>query len=630
MFPDVVDGPASLPVEDPWCEVPWPPGPPVFDLPPSMGDTAPSGLFALELDHSTREPAGLSDAELVDAVIGFDRTAAWATARQYALLAEFHRRGDGEPGDVPVRAWAAQEVALAVTVSSGAAANRLAEADRFAGPLAETRALLAAGRIDAARARLICERTAVLDDAKTGEVQARVLPGAAGQTWAQLNAALRRAVLAVDAEGAAARHRWARAGRRVEVFDGDDGMATLWARLAATDATAAFEWVTRLARGMDTTCPVTGEQTKDPRGIDARRADVFTALLTGNLTITDPATGPAAGAVTVTPAPGDPVSGDPGSATRASTAPTSAGGAAGDGVSAGPAPAGPAAADTEPGSTGPATTSPAATDPDRTGAASTGAAQGDDTEASDTEASDTEAVASESVASGEAADSAAADGATSDGAVTATAAATVPGPTPRVYAKPVGADRPLIQILMPYSTMTGADDEPCELVGYGPLPAPLARDLAAKAGAVWRRIVTDPLSGAVLDVGRTSYRPPAALAEFVRARDVVCRNPRCRRPAPTCELDHVVEWQDGGVTAEHNLCLVCVRHHDLKEAPGWQVVLHEDRRLEWITPTGHHYWSRPHDHRPTPPATPPRATAPPPGPAADQQHAETDDDEPPF
>ena len=162
--------------------------------------------------------------------------------------------------------------------------------------------------------------------------------------------------------------------------------------------------------------------------------------------------------------------------------------------------------------------------------------------------------------------------------------------------------------------MTGTDDEPCELAGSGPIHAHLARDLAAQTGAVWRRIVTDPLTGTVLNVGRTTYRPPAALAEHVRARDMGCRNPRCRKPATTCELDHVTEWQDGGVTAEHNLCALCVRHHDLKEAPGWRVVLHDDRTLEWITPTGHRYRSRPHDHRTPSPEPTPRSEADRPGP----------------
>ncbi len=52
-------------------------GPPTFDPPPSMSDTAPSGLFALELEFATTDPGLLTDADLVDAVVGFDRITAW-------------------------------------------------------------------------------------------------------------------------------------------------------------------------------------------------------------------------------------------------------------------------------------------------------------------------------------------------------------------------------------------------------------------------------------------------------------------------------------------------------------------------------------------------------------------------
>jgi hypothetical protein len=62
-------------------------------------------------------------------------------------------------------------------------------------------------------------------------------------------------------------------------------------------------------------------------------------------------------------------------------------------------------------------------------------------------------------------------------------------------------------------------------------------------------------------------------------------------------LDHVVEWQHDGATCEANLCALCTRHHDLKEHHGWQVVLHDDRTVEWTTPTGHTYTSAPADLR---------------------------------
>jgi hypothetical protein len=82
----------------------------------------------------------------------------------------------------------------------------------------------------------------------------------------------------------------------------------------------------------------------------------------------------------------------------------------------------------------------------------------------------------------------------------------------------------------------GLDDEPGELVGHGPIPAGLAREIAAQG--TWRRLLTDPASGALLDYGRTTYTPPTGLADFIRARDLHCRNPICGQPAARADLDH--------------------------------------------------------------------------------------------
>src|SRR5262249_16363841 len=73
-----------------------------------------------------------------------------------------------------------------------------------------------------------------------------------------------------------------------------------------------------------------------------------------------------------------------------------------------------------------------------------------------------------------------------------------------------------VQVTVPASTLMGLDDQPADLAGYGPIPADLARELAAEG--TWRRLVTDPLSGTLLDFGRTTYRPPVGLPDFVRAR----------------------------------------------------------------------------------------------------------------
>src|SRR5262249_49255302 len=87
-----------------------------------------------------------------------------------------------------------------------------------------------------------------------------------------------------------------------------------------------------------------------------------------------------------------------------------------------------------------------------------------------------------------------------------------------------------VQVTVALTTLMGLDEQPAELAGYGPIPAPVARELAGDG--TWRRLVTDPLSGQLLDYGRTTYRPPAGLADFVRARDQRCIFPRCTRPPP--------------------------------------------------------------------------------------------------
>jgi hypothetical protein len=105
-------------------------------------------------------------------------------------------------------------------------------------------------------------------------------------------------------------------------------------------------------------------------------------------------------------------------------------------------------------------------------------------------------------------------------------------------------------------TLLGLNDEPAELDGHGPITAATVRDLAFAAGSTWRRLVTDPVSGYLLDYGRTTYRPPVALADHVRARDVTCRTPNCTRPASKCDLDHVISWP-AGTTSESNLSTQC-------------------------------------------------------------------------
>ncbi len=124
---------------------------------------------------------------------------------------------------------------------------------------------------------------------------------------------------------------------------------------------------------------------------------------------------------------------------------------------------------------------------------------------------------------------------------------------------------------------------------------------------MWRRVLTDPATGAVLDVGRRQHDPPADLERFVRVRDGMCRFPGCRRQAAGCDLDHTVPYPHGPTSAE-NLHALCRRHHRLKHETGWQVTARPGSRLEWTSPLGAVYTTDP----PTPgdePWTRPRSAA---------------------
>ena len=97
-----------------------------------------------------------------------------------------------------------------------------------------------------------------------------------------------------------------------------------------------------------------------------------------------------------------------------------------------------------------------------------------------------------------------------------------------------------VDVTVALSTLLGLDSRPGELAGYGAITAEQAAALAT--GGALRRIVTDPLRGAVLDVGRTRYRPPAPLHAHVIARDRTCARPGCTVPAQRAELDHTVPF----------------------------------------------------------------------------------------
>ena len=162
-----------------------------------------------------------------------------------------------------------------------------------------------------------------------------------------------------------------------------------------------------------------------------------------------------------------------------------------------------------------------------------------------------------------------------------------------------------VQVTVPITTLMGARDLPGDLEGYGPIQADIAREMAADPTCTWRRLLTDPATGQLVEIGRRRYRPPAQLRDFVRARDQRCLVPGCHRPARRCDVDHSIDWQYHGTTDERLLCCLCRRHHRLKDRPGWNFAFDGDT-LTITTPTGRKYRPRvPRVTEPEPVAEPP-------------------------
>ncbi len=151
---------------------------------------------------------------------------------------------------------------------------------------------------------------------------------------------------------------------------------------------------------------------------------------------------------------------------------------------------------------------------------------------------------------------------------------------------------PAVHVTVALSTLLGVDEQPGDLDGHGPIPAALARRIAADPSGTWYRLITDT-HGQLLDHGRTTYRPPASLRDHVITRDRTCRMPGCHRRARRSELDHLAAWDDGGTTSALNLHALCPRHHHLKHDTGWKVTRTPDGTTHWTSPLGRRYHKPP-------------------------------------
>src|SRR3954453_24002376 len=121
--------------------------------------------------------------------------------------------------------------------------------------------------------------------------------------------------------------------------------------------------------------------------------------------------------------------------------------------------------------------------------------------------------------------------------------------------------RPSINVVVSADTLLNLDDQPAQLTGYGPITAETARRLAAEQSGTWRRLLTDPDTGALLDISQDRYNPARRLRDYVSARDEVCAFRPATNPATAANtntprhIPRVVRpvvvtepWRVGGTT----------------------------------------------------------------------------------
>ena len=225
--------------------------------------------------------------------------AALAAARHEQEVADHPDTPRSVFGD-PYR-FAADEVAVELAVSSRAGSGRV----QFALALHDhpaTAQALSAGRLDRGKADVILAGLARLESATFAHVlEEAALDYATTHTHAQLKAWLNTRIIHAEPLLAEQRRQVAKAGRRVRLFAGDDGMATLQADLPAEDAARIYRTIDQIASAScanptptqttnaanaanefpeqaDATITADG-RTVDGRTMDQRRADAFTDLI---------------------------------------------------------------------------------------------------------------------------------------------------------------------------------------------------------------------------------------------------------------------------------------------------------------------------------------------------------------
>lgn len=126
------------------------------------------------------------------------------------------------------------------------------------------------------------------------------------------------------------------------------------------------------------------------------------------------------------------------------------------------------------------------------------------------------------------------------------------------------------------------------LLGHGPIDADTARKLLLEAGE-FTRIITDPVTGVILDMDRRSRKVTRAQREWLMLLHSSCARDGCSRPAVDAEIDHFCEFHGPGrgLTNIDNLGPLCEPEHKLRGTTGIRFDRRPDGSIGLQFPTGY-------------------------------------------
>ncbi|NMI00101.1 HNH endonuclease signature motif containing protein [Pseudonocardia acidicola] len=137
-----------------------------------------------------------------------------------------------------------------------------------------------------------------------------------------------------------------------------------------------------------------------------------------------------------------------------------------------------------------------------------------------------------------------------------------------------GGERPHVTVTVPLEVLERRIGAGLLDFGDGTLASAIAAE-DARRWACDAQVVPIVLgaTGEPLDIGRTTRVVPRGMRRALVQRDGGCAFPGCECPAQWADAHHILHWADGGVTALHNLVLLCPRHHTLIHSEEWAVSL---------------------------------------------------------